>query len=48
MKSVAADYYVVKSTDLSELKDKIHMALDAASSTTTGPNKTNRNPAQYL
>jgi len=29
MKSIAADYYVIKSFDLSELKNKIAMALDA-------------------
>jgi len=29
MKSIAADYYVIKSFDLSELKSKIAMALDA-------------------
>jgi len=29
MKSIAADYYVIKSFDLSELKGKIAMALDA-------------------
>ena len=29
MKSIAADYYVIKSFDLSELKAKIAMALDA-------------------
>ena len=29
MKSIAADYYVIKSFDLSELKSKIVMALDA-------------------
>jgi two-component system response regulator (stage 0 sporulation protein F) len=30
LKSVAADYYVLKSFDLSELKAKIRMALEAA------------------
>jgi len=30
MKSIAADYYVIKSFDLSELKNKIAMALEAA------------------
>ena len=29
LKSIAADYYVVKSSDLSELKRKINQALDA-------------------
>ena len=29
LKSIAADYYVVKSSDLSELKEKIHNALEA-------------------
>lgn len=29
IKSIAADYYVVKSSDLSELKEKIQAALDA-------------------
>ncbi|MCD6306241.1 MAG: response regulator [Deltaproteobacteria bacterium] len=29
MKSIAADYYVIKSFDLSELKNKIAMALEA-------------------
>lgn len=29
LKSIAADYYVVKSSDLTELKDKIHSALEA-------------------
>ncbi|MFO7601553.1 MAG: response regulator [Candidatus Desulfacyla sp.] len=29
MKSIAADYYVIKSFDLSELKSKIAMALEA-------------------
>ncbi len=31
MKSIAADYYVIKSFDLTELKNKIAMALEAAS-----------------
>ncbi|BDQ36930.1 response regulator [Pseudodesulfovibrio nedwellii] len=30
LKSIAADYYVVKSVDLSELKDKVRMALNKA------------------
>jgi len=30
MKSIAADYYVIKSFDLSELKSKIAMALEAS------------------
>ncbi|MBG0790801.1 MAG: response regulator [Desulfovibrionaceae bacterium] len=30
LKSIAADYYVVKSVDLSELKDKVRMALTKA------------------
>jgi DNA-binding response OmpR family regulator len=30
LKSIAADYYVVKSVDLSELKSKVKMALDKA------------------
>jgi hypothetical protein len=29
MKSIAADFYVIKSFDLSELKSKIAMALEA-------------------
>lgn len=29
LKSIAADYYVVKSVDLSELKDKVRQALGA-------------------
>ena len=29
MKSIAADFYVVKSFDLTELKKKIKMALEA-------------------
>jgi DNA-binding NtrC family response regulator len=29
MKSIAADFYVIKSFDLSELKNKIEMALEA-------------------
>lgn len=28
LKSIAADYYVVKSVDLTELKDKVRMALN--------------------
>jgi len=32
MKSIAADYYVIKSFDLTELKTKIAMALEASSS----------------
>ena len=31
MKSIAADYYVIKSFDLTELKTKISMALEASS-----------------
>lgn len=31
LKSIAADYYVVKSVDLTELKDKVRMALNKAS-----------------
>ena len=30
LKSIAADYYVVKSVDLTELKDKVRMALNKA------------------
>ncbi|MBF0480548.1 MAG: response regulator [Desulfovibrionaceae bacterium] len=30
LKSIAADYYVVKSVDLSELKDKVSRAMDKA------------------
>ncbi len=30
LKSIAADYYVVKSSDLSELKERIHNALEAS------------------
>ena len=33
LKSIAADYYVVKSADLSELKQKIKMALEAVTPT---------------
>jgi hypothetical protein len=29
MKSIAADFYVIKSFDLTELKNKIKMALEA-------------------
>jgi len=32
MKSIAADFYVIKSFDLTELKNKIAMALDAGAS----------------
>jgi len=32
MKSIAADFYVIKSFDLTELKSKIAMALEAGSS----------------
>ncbi|MFW5837848.1 MAG: response regulator [Desulfovibrionaceae bacterium] len=32
LKSIAADYYVVKSVDLTELKSKVKMALDKARS----------------
>jgi hypothetical protein len=32
MKSIAADFYVIKSFDLSELKNKIAMALEASAS----------------
>jgi two-component system response regulator (stage 0 sporulation protein F) len=31
MKSIAADFYVIKSFDLTELKNKIAMALEASS-----------------
>ncbi|WP_018123195.1 response regulator [Desulfovibrio oxyclinae] len=31
IKSIAADYYVVKSVDLTELKDKVRMAVSKAS-----------------
>ncbi|WP_022660705.1 response regulator [Paucidesulfovibrio longus] len=30
LKSIAADYYVVKSVDLSDLKSKVHSALEKA------------------
>lgn len=30
LKSIAADYYVVKSVDLSDLKNKVHSALEKA------------------
>ena len=30
LKSIAADYYVVKSVDLTELKDKVRMAVNKA------------------
>ncbi len=30
LKAIAADYYVVKSVDLTELKDKVRMALNKA------------------
>ena len=33
MKSIAADFYVIKSFDLTELKTKIGMALDAGAKT---------------
>ena len=33
MKSIAADFYVIKSFDLTELKNKISMALDAGTKT---------------
>ena len=33
MKSIAADFYVIKSFDLTELKNKIAMALDAGGPT---------------
>ena len=33
MKSIAADFYVIKSFDLSELKNKIAMALEAVGET---------------
>jgi DNA-binding response OmpR family regulator len=33
MKSIAADFYVIKSFDLTELKNKINMALDAGAKT---------------
>ncbi|MEW6668046.1 MAG: response regulator [Thermodesulfobacteriota bacterium] len=33
MKSIAADYYVIKSFDLTELKTKIAMALEAGTKT---------------
>ena len=33
MKSIAADFYVIKSFDLTELKNKIIMALEAGAST---------------
>ena len=33
MKSIAADFYVIKSFDLTELKTKISMALEAAAHT---------------
>ncbi len=33
MKSIAADYYVIKSFDLTELKSKIAMALEAGAKT---------------
>ncbi|MGE4557301.1 MAG: response regulator [Desulfovibrionaceae bacterium] len=33
LKSIAADYYVVKSVDLTELKSKVKMALDKARAT---------------
>lgn len=33
LKSIAADYYVVKSVDLTELKDKVRMALNKAAAT---------------
>ncbi len=37
MKSIAADYFVVKSSDLSELKVKIKMALETRNQFLTGP-----------
>ena len=33
MKSIAADFYVIKSFDLTELKNKVAMALDAVAET---------------
>ena len=33
LKSIAADFYVIKSFDLTELKNKIYMALEAGIST---------------
>lgn len=33
MKSIAADFYVIKSFDLTELKNKVAMALEAAAET---------------
>ncbi|MDK2956982.1 MAG: hypothetical protein PWQ57_2478 [Desulfovibrionales bacterium] len=33
LKSIAADYYVMKSVDLTELKSKVKMALDKARAT---------------
>jgi two-component system response regulator (stage 0 sporulation protein F) len=36
-KSIAADYFVVKSSDFSELKVKIKMALEARNDFLTGP-----------
>jgi DNA-binding response OmpR family regulator len=37
LKSIAADYYVVKSADLSELKQKIKMALEGQMSASYSP-----------
>ena len=35
MKSIAADFYVIKSFDLTELKNKIAMALEASAESDT-------------
>lgn len=37
LKSIAADYYVVKSSNLSELKTKINMALEAGMPSSLSP-----------
>jgi DNA-binding response OmpR family regulator len=48
IKSIAADYYVVKSIDMSELKEQIHMALDTTSIATTGNHQGHRKSGQHL
>jgi two-component system response regulator (stage 0 sporulation protein F) len=37
LKSIAADYFMIKSSDLSELKDKIKMALESRNQFSVGP-----------
>ncbi|MBW1887590.1 MAG: hypothetical protein JRI52_04465, partial [Deltaproteobacteria bacterium] len=42
LKSVAADYYVVKSSNLSELKTKIKWALESGTQLPSEPNHSQR------